>query len=237
MDNFTTNGSRPLNAKGAISFISVDNYDFNKKYINQLLSFFETNYVAAKIIIADELIVYNKYNPMDFSKSEKIIKEYSRDAFRMVSNVVESNGCFKNISLSRWGDYCTGDFFDFLRRCYLLMTTDKGVSIAIDERVKTIINKNTGSMSNNETHHLSVACKAYVIEETAMSIFTSSIFELDDEYYPNDTAPVLMKTYELINKIGCAESLKLKPHSKRFWSTQINTEDNLERELIWEVHL
>ena len=102
---------KPLNSVSSVSFISVDSYNFNKSYLSALLSFLDINYEESHLIIADDIIVYNKFDVEDLDRSDLVIKEYTESTYNMVTNIVGANSRSNSITVSKWADFCEASFF------------------------------------------------------------------------------------------------------------------------------
>ncbi|WP_282608708.1 hypothetical protein [Pelagibius sp. Alg239-R121] len=204
--------------KNAMTVVSMDSQAFDRDYLISTIAMCAKIHARLHIVLADDLYCYNR--PV-FDDDPNEIYKLVRDRFRYVENAIQRSEKGKlEVLVQSWRQFCTPEFIDILRRVYMLIVSEHTLVAAVRERTDHFIKRSRPGISHLTKDDLIARSRAYVVEETAMSLHLASSQNITDEYYPGDHAPILHLIYNIIDKDQLYEKLSLKSHEKRFWNIE-----------------
>lgn len=219
--------------KNAMTVVSMDHHGFGTDYLEQLIWLSGDLHERLYVVLADDLYTYNR---SIFVKENKLKQRYTLpvDRRKFIENSVKRSGdAGMHVIFRSWRALCTPRFLDVLRRVYMLVIHEPDLLSSVDDRVKYFADKVRTHQHQLRPDELAAYSRAYIIEETAMALHLASKFEISDEYYPGDDAPVLKNVYSVLDKSGLYRRMALKPHEKRFWNVSLDEQSRISRTLEW----
>ena len=73
----------------AMMVISVDNQAFGTKFISSAIPFLLSRHEAISVLVADELMIYNKFDLVDGQDaSKRVMTQYRTDRKRQIDRIV-----------------------------------------------------------------------------------------------------------------------------------------------------
>lgn len=112
----------------AMMVISVDNQAFGTKFISSAIPFLLSRHDAISVLIADELMIYNKFDLVDGQDaSKRVMTQYRTDRKRQLERIVGDLKSADRVSVGFYDDYCDSNYARILRRLMLLALRDEEV--------------------------------------------------------------------------------------------------------------
>lgn len=205
-------------SKNAMIIVSMENKDFDTDFLVRMLHMCAEFHDYLYIIIADDLFLYNR--PI-FSEAPNRASIFSAERSKYVRNAVsQAHSAKLKVIQRRWRSFCTPRFMEILRRLYMLIVSETTLLDIVDNRAHKKIERKLGGDKYYPARIRYALSRAYIMEETAMSLHLASNYDIADEYYPDDQAPVLGAIYDWIDRYDLYSRLALRRHEKRFWNLE-----------------
>jgi hypothetical protein len=205
--------------------ISVDSKNFSNTFMHKVLPKLSLLHKKVNVVIAVELMVYNRYNiGLSLENAKRVFQLYYSERFDNITKIIQHYQ-LANIEVQTYNHFCDQNFSNLFRRFWRIAMSDPLLMNAINEKTRWFVDgriKLMNSMSDDDEFSV---VKQFVMEETAWSIHMAEHFGITDEYYPKDHASLLKYIYHYENSEQFLSLLNANNHARKYWSIDIDKEN------------
>lgn len=213
------------NGQFGMMVISIDSTTFlAKNFLRQAIPLLAARHKSFLIVIADDLMVYNRYGIEQSAQSLTYLfkEKYWIERKIHIERILALENLEKKVRICRYNDFCDTRFSDLYRKFHRLTLSDTLLDSAVNKKGSSFIHSQKKTTIAKSASEEVKVVNAFLIEETAWAIHMAANIGASDQYYPGDDASLLRHVYSYPNSTQLMTLLGVSPHTHQFWNFKID---------------